>query len=131
MNKEGAANKATVAELMVRYHNAMQAQYHSRPGGKDAADAAAKEPAMKKGKAGSGKEDVFSYFEYAFRKKSADVQDTVLWLPVLRLKEGRAEVGFDVPQNPTNYRVLINAHTPDGRLGAYQGTLEVRPKAAK
>jgi hypothetical protein len=67
--------------------------------------------------------------EYAYRnlRKHGDAQDMVLWYPSLPLKDGRAEVFFDLAPNAATYRILVNAHTADGRLGFYQGTLEVRP----
>jgi hypothetical protein len=127
MYKEGAANKSTTNELSTRFNNAVQAQFHNATGGEDV-----KSPAAKKGKAGAGKEAIFDTVrEYVHLRKDGDYHDTILWHPALPLRNGRAEVGFDLPANPANYRILINAHTPDGRLGSYQGTLEVRPKAAK
>lgn len=66
---------------------------------------------------------------YAVRE--ADYQDTLLWFPTLYTKDGIDELSFDLSQNLTSYRILIYANTPSGRLGFYEGRLEVRPAAAK
>jgi hypothetical protein len=49
---------------------------------------------------------------------------TVLWLPALEAKNGAVQLNFDLPDVPqARYRVIIEAHTDDGRLGSYMETL--------
>jgi hypothetical protein len=58
-------------------------------------------------------------------------QDTLLWHPALFLPDGTAQIGFDVPMSAGTYRVLLIGNTADGRLGFYQGQLEVQPEPAR
>jgi hypothetical protein len=71
--------------------------------------------------------------EYAYRgtgqRSYADFPDTLLWQPAVFSVNGQAQVSFDLPQNAGVYRVLVFANSPDGRLGFYEGTLEVQPNA--
>jgi hypothetical protein len=53
--------------------------------------------------------------------------DTLLWHPSLLLTGGSGQVAFDVPASAGNYRVLLFGNTADGRLGFYEGRLEVQP----
>jgi hypothetical protein len=52
--------------------------------------------------------------------------DTLLWHPVLFAEDGHAEISFGLPGNLTSYRVLLYGNSPSGRLGVFQGQLEVR-----
>lgn len=75
-----------------------------------------------------------SFREYAYNSrgnKSRDTQDTLVWHPVLFADNGQAQVSFDLSQNMTAYRVLIYANSPSGRLGFYEGRLEVGSPNAK
>lgn len=58
-------------------------------------------------------------------------QDTLLWYPALFLANGSAQVAFDVPGDAGAYRVLLLGHTADGRLGCYEGRLEVQPEPGR
>ncbi len=64
--------------------------------------------------------------EYAYRQQpgAAPYADTVLWHPALEVADGTARVEFDLPANPGTYRVLLYGHSPSGRLGVYEGTLQ-------
>jgi uncharacterized protein YfaS (alpha-2-macroglobulin family) len=77
----------------------------------------------------------FYFREYAHRgtqqRGRVDLQDTLLWSPLLDCSDGQAEVSFDLSQNLTTYRVLIYANSPSGRLGFHEGKLEVRPGTQK
>ncbi len=53
--------------------------------------------------------------------------DTLLWDPSVYLPSGSAQVAFDVPAVAGTYRVLLIGNTADGRLGFYEGHLEVQP----
>jgi hypothetical protein len=66
--------------------------------------------------------------EYAHQHSlgSRDVQDTVLWHPVLQTTDGQANVSFDLSSSVTTYRVLIYGHDASGRVGSYRGKLDVR-----
>jgi hypothetical protein len=66
--------------------------------------------------------------EYSYRQDRAagNLQDTVLWCPAVFAPDGTAQVGFDLLSHFTTYRVLLYAHSPSGRLGAYQGKIETR-----
>jgi hypothetical protein len=77
--------------------------------------------------------DAVNYFrEYAHRMprqgSRRDFQDTLLWYPALYSADGTADVSFDLSQNLSNYRILLYANSPSGRLGFYEGNLEVRAK---
>ncbi len=54
------------------------------------------------------------------------LQDTLYWHPALFSANGEADVNFDLPHDPGTYRILIYANSPSGRLGFYEGHLEVR-----
>ena len=76
------------------------------------------------------------YFrEYAHKKPQppvrVDLQETLLWHPNLIAQDGNAKVSFDASQNLGKYRILIYANSSDGRLGFYEGSLEVRPGTQK
>lgn len=68
--------------------------------------------------------------EYAYRgsRRSSpfDAQDTLLWSPKLFSADGQAEVPFNLSYTPGTYRILIYANSPTGRLGFYEGHLEVK-----
>ncbi len=53
--------------------------------------------------------------------------DTLLWHPALFLNGGAAQVAFDVPAWAGSYRVLLFGNSADGRLGFYEGRLEIQP----
>ncbi len=70
-------------------------------------------------------------YTHQSRRQKNDYQDTLLWVPALFTENGQAQVSFDLSQNLTNYRILLYANTPSGRLGFFQGNFEVRPAEAK
>jgi hypothetical protein len=77
-----------------------------------------------------------TYFrEYAYhdpqRSGRPNLQDTLLWSPRLLCSDGQVDVSFHLNQNQTSYRILVFANGPTGRLGFYEGRLEVRPGAKK
>jgi anti-sigma factor RsiW len=55
--------------------------------------------------------------------------EVLLWSPALLIREGAAEVSFDLPRYPATYRILAQGHSPSGRLGLWQGHLETRAAA--
>jgi hypothetical protein len=56
-----------------------------------------------------------------------DLQETVLWAPLINTGRGTATVLFDLSDKITTYRILILGHTTDGRLGMVQGKLKTEP----
>jgi polyhydroxyalkanoate synthesis regulator phasin len=69
--------------------------------------------------------------EYAYQNVPGTLPDTLLWHPALAVTEGSVQVSFDVPNGPGTYRVLLLGHDATGRLGYYEGRLEVEPVAAR
>jgi anti-sigma factor RsiW len=61
---------------------------------------------------------------------SADF-DTLLWYPDLFLQSGSRQLAFEVPPSAAVYRVLLIGHTADGRLGFYEGRLDVQPEPGR
>jgi hypothetical protein len=57
--------------------------------------------------------------------------DTLLWHPGLVLSAGSAQIAFDVPAAAGSYRVLLFGNTADGRLGFYEGRLDVQPDTGR
>ena len=53
--------------------------------------------------------------------------ETLLWQPLVQTKDGTAEVTFGLPPNAGTYRIRVQGHTADGRLGAVAEKLESRP----
>jgi hypothetical protein len=68
---------------------------------------------------------------YSFEYVAGLEHDTLLWNPALFLATGSAQVAFDVPASAGTYRVLLLGNTPDGRLGSYEGRLEVQAEPAR
>jgi hypothetical protein len=60
-------------------------------------------------------------------QRGLELQDTLYWNPALVIADGQGQFSFNLADNITTYRVLLYGHTPSGRLGYGQGTLEVRP----
>jgi len=56
----------------------------------------------------------------------ADLQNMVLWHPLLIAEDGTARAAFDLSANPATYRITIYGHTSAGRLGVFHGKLETR-----
>jgi hypothetical protein len=62
--------------------------------------------------------------EYAHHNKRdldairRDFAETLYWHPALVLKDGKAEVAFDLSDSITSFRVQVWGHSMDGRLGA-------------
>ncbi len=57
--------------------------------------------------------------------------DTLLWHPALLMTGGAAQLAFDVPATAGSYRVLLFGNSADGRLGFYEGRLEIQPDLAR
>jgi hypothetical protein len=68
---------------------------------------------------------------YSFEYVAGLEHDTLLWNPALFLTTGSAQVAFDVPASARTYRILLLGNTPDGRLGSYEGRLEVQAEPAR
>jgi len=112
------------------------------PAGKMAPDAARGPPANSlnelvekpqalTAKAADKKDDLsaLTLRQYAYRENGrpgGPSPDTVLWYPALVAADGTARIGFDLSGQPATYRVLLYAHSPSGRLGAYRGQIETR-----
>jgi hypothetical protein len=66
----------------------------------------------------------FAAREYAHVHQTAadktrrDFTETLFWHPVLVLPDGSAEVAFDLSDSTTQFQVLCQGHTLDGRLGS-------------
>jgi uncharacterized protein YfaS (alpha-2-macroglobulin family) len=57
----------------------------------------------------------------------ADFTETLLWQPVLVLRDGEAETAsFDLCDSVTTFQVMVCGYSPDGRLGAATLELESR-----
>ena len=77
--------------------------------------------------------------EYAHRrqphKDDRDFAETLYWHPVLVLRDGKAQITFDLSDSVTRYEVLVLSHTIDGRLGANRAeitvTVPAKPSPAK
>ena len=66
---------------------------------------------------------------YAYRNAATPgvmAPDTLLWYPALVATDGSARIGFDAPNEPATYRLLLYASSPSGRLGAYRGQIITR-----
>jgi hypothetical protein len=63
-------------------------------------------------------------FSLAQQPKAAP--DTLLWMPQLPLT-GKAEVSFDLPEQPALYRVHVEGHTESGRVGIADLLIDTRP----
>lgn len=77
------------------------------------------------GTADSAKTFYFREYAHQHATGTRDMQDTVLWHPALFAADGQITVPFELSDNVTTYRVLIYGHTATGRLGVYQGQVEV------
>jgi hypothetical protein len=55
-----------------------------------------------------------------------DYQDTVLWYPALVTENGTAKVSFELSGKETTYRIVVNGHTANGRLGVFHGKLQAK-----
>lgn len=60
-------------------------------------------------------------------RRSQDVPDpvTVLWVPALSVPAAGTSLPLDLPFGPPRFRVMVFGHTDDGRLGLYDGVLEI------
>jgi hypothetical protein len=85
--------------------------------------------------AGIAREDLlaeqFARRSWVFNDGSGVEVDTLLWHPGLYLKSGSARVAFDVPATAGSYRVLLFGHTANGRVGFYEGYLDVQPELGR
>ncbi|HLJ98059.1 MAG TPA: MG2 domain-containing protein [Gemmataceae bacterium] len=54
------------------------------------------------------------------------IPETILWQPILFAEGGKAEVRFALPPKAATYRIQVQAHDANGRLGASQQMLECR-----
>jgi hypothetical protein len=65
-----------------------------------------------------------------FAAHGGDFQETVLWHPILQVgADGKAQVPpFQLSDSAASFRVLIYGHSPSGRLGVFNGTLEAQPR---
>lgn len=57
--------------------------------------------------------------------------DTLLWHPSLHAGGGAAQIAFDIPVTPGSYRVQVLGNSADGRLGFYEGRLEIQPDVGR
>jgi hypothetical protein len=73
-------------------------------------------------------------YAYVYPKQFAahvgDFQETVLWYPILEVgASGTAQLPpFELSDSAASFRVLIYGHSPSGRLGVFNGTLEAQPR---
>lgn len=72
--------------------------------------------------------DMVRFYAHRPIRTRVDLQDTLLWHPTLFTPDGNDEITFALSGNLTTYRFLIYANSPDGRLGFYEGRLEVNKK---
>jgi len=52
--------------------------------------------------------------------------DTIVWFPALVTENGVMSLNFPVPNLAATYRVIVHGHSADGRLGYFEGNLEVK-----
>jgi hypothetical protein len=65
---------------------------------------------------------------YVSQPTTSAVQvDTLLWHPILFAENGSATLSFGFAGNITSYGVLLYGSSPSGRLGVFQGQVQVRP----
>jgi hypothetical protein len=72
----------------------------------------------------------------AAKKKQADMDSfdctpTVFWHPVLVLPGGGTAIEFQLGANPTRYRIDVQAHSLDGRVGNVRKDLETTGSGSK
>jgi hypothetical protein len=65
-------------------------------------------------------------YVFSLAPKAKAAPDTLLWKPHLPLT-GKAEVSFDLPEQPALYRVHVEGHTESGRLGIAELLIDTRP----
>ena len=68
-------------------------------------------------------------YAYSSSKEPAlggEYPDVILWQPILFAENGAAEVTFTLPSRAATYRVHVQGHSADGRLGAIHDRLECR-----
>jgi hypothetical protein len=63
--------------------------------------------------------------EYYHQHVQNVLTDTLLWHPNLLLRDGEAEIRFDIGDGNATYRVLLLGHGPNGRFGFYETRLDV------
>lgn len=73
----------------------------------------------------------FPIREYAHRYQPSptrsDFAETLLWEPLVTTDaDGRATIRFDLPDSLTTFRVQVDAHSADGRLGSGGGVVVSR-----
>ncbi|MBL8798343.1 MAG: hypothetical protein JNM56_30895 [Planctomycetia bacterium] len=54
----------------------------------------------------------------------ADFTETIYWHPALVLADGKADLGFELPDSVTSFQLVAFGHTADGRLGAFTSEFE-------
>ena len=53
-----------------------------------------------------------------------DFTETLLWVPVLVMPNGTADVSFMLSDSVTSFQIVAFGHTADGRLGSFMGEFE-------
>jgi uncharacterized protein YfaS (alpha-2-macroglobulin family) len=60
-------------------------------------------------------------------KESGDYQETLYWQPLAEVdRDGMITVEFDLPDSLTSFRLKVDGHTFDGRLGSVTKILSVQ-----
>lgn len=65
----------------------------------------------------------YAYFPPSGATSRRQSPETILWQPVLFSDHGTAEVTFALPARAASYRIRIQGHTAEGRLGAVEEKL--------
>jgi uncharacterized protein YfaS (alpha-2-macroglobulin family) len=65
-------------------------------------------------------------------KSDLDFEETVLWRPlVVTDEQGRATFEFQLPDTATQFRIIADAHTTEGRLGTAEQAIVAEPASAR
>jgi len=65
-------------------------------------------------------------YVFSLARQPNAAPDTLLWKPHMAFT-GKAEVSFDLPEQPAVYRVHVEGHTESGRLGIAELMIDTRP----
>lgn len=97
----------------------------------------AEKPAPAKGKEALAKKAMEGamadrQLEYPYQPSQASANDTLLWHPNLFLRDGTAEVRFEIPAGQAiTYRVLLLGHDASGRFGIFETRIDVPATAGR
>jgi hypothetical protein len=74
----------------------------------------------------AGRSQAYSYQYQEKQQQAAVIPETLYWNPQLVTDGGSADVKFDMPSRPGIYRLHVEGHTADGRIGVREAEIECR-----